>query len=164
VNAGYVSPRSIQHVAIAGNYAIGDLTLGLNYSNVRCAPGKQSVFHDTAMFNTYSALAVYRFTPAFSLAGGYSYTLASRANGIDSAARYSQASLKEGYSLSKRTTLYALEAYTHAGGKTLGAKGAVQVIDTAALVGDSQNSTPSSTDNQLVFMLGLTVTFQADFI
>jgi hypothetical protein len=55
--------------------------------------------------------------------------------------------------------LYALEAYTHAGGKTLGAKGAVQVIDTAALVGDSQNSTPSSTDNQLVFMLGLTVTF-----
>lgn len=159
VNAGYVSARSIQHAAIAGNYAIGDLTLGLNYSNVRYAPGKQSLFRDTAMFNTYSALAVYRFTPAFSLGGGYSYTLASRANGIDSAARYSQVSLKEAYSLSKRTTLYALQAYTHAGGETLGTKGAVQIIDTAALVGDSQNSTPSSTDNQLVFMLGMTVMF-----
>lgn len=159
VNSGYVSARSIQHAAIAGNYSFGDLTLGLNYANVRYAPGKQSIFRDTAMFNTYSALAFYRFTPAFSVAGGYSYTVASQANGITSAARYSEVSLKEAYSLSKRTTLYALEAYTHAGGKTLGAKGGAQIINAAALVGDSQNSTPSSTGNQLVFMLGMTVAF-----
>lgn len=159
VNTGYVSARGIQHAAVAGNYAIGDLTLGLNYSNVKYTPGGKSLFRDTAMFNTYGALAVYRFTPAFSVAGGYSYTIASRANGIDSAARYQQASLKEAYSLSKRTTLYALQAYTHASGKTLGAKGAGQIIETNALVGDSQNSTPSSTGNQLVFMMGIAVTF-----
>ncbi|HVW53665.1 MAG TPA: porin [Trinickia sp.] len=159
VNAGYVSARSIQHAAIAGNYTIGDLTLGLNYANVRYAPGNRSLFRDTAMFNTYSALAAYRFTPAFAVAAGYSYTAASKANGIASGAHYSEVSLKEAYSLSKRTTLYALQAYTHASGKTLGAKGSGQVIDAAALVGDSQNSTPSSTGNQVVFMLGVTATF-----
>jgi predicted porin len=159
VNAGYVSARSIQHFAVAGNYTIGDLVLGLNYSNVRYAPGGRSLFKDTAIFNTYSGLASYNFTPAFSLGAGYSYTLASKANGIRSAARYHQVSLKEAYNLSKRTTLYALQAYTHANGQTLGAKGAAQIIDAAALAGDSQNSTPSSTSNQVAVIVGMTVRF-----
>lgn len=159
VNAGYVSARSIQHAAIAANYRVGNLVLGLNYSNVRYAPRNQSLFANTAMFNTYGALAVYSFTPAFSIGGGYSYTLASKANGIASAARYQQIALKESYSLSKRTTLYALQAYTHATGATLGAAGAAQIVDAAALVGDSQNATPSSNRNQLAVMLGLTVRF-----
>lgn len=159
VNTGYVSARSIQHAAIAANYRLGDLVLGLNYSNVRYAPGHKSLFANTAMFNTYGALAVYNFTPAFSIGGGYSYTLASKANGVASPARYQQIALKESYSLSKRTTLYALQAYTHAAGQTIGAAGAPQVVDAVALVGDSQNSTPSSNRNQLALMLGLTVRF-----
>jgi len=159
VNAGYVSARSIQHVAVAGNYTIGDLVLGLNYSNVRYAPGARSLFTGTAIFNTYSGLAVYNFTPAFSVGAGYSYTLASKANGISSAARYHQVSLKEAYNLSKRTTLYALQAYSHTSGRTLGAKGSGQIIDAAALAGDSQNSTPSSTNNQVAIIFGITVKF-----
>src|SRR5258708_14239 len=111
LNAGYVSARSIQHVAVAGDYTIGNLMVGLNYSNVEYLPGSHSIFTDTAVFNTYAALAVYRFTPTIDVAGAFSYTLASKANGVNSAARYQQYSLKEAYHLSKRTTLYALQAY-----------------------------------------------------
>ncbi|CAE6961867.1 hypothetical protein IQ290_36350 [Burkholderia sp. R-70199] len=93
------------------------------------------------------------------MAGAYSYTHASEGNGIDDSARYHQISLKEDYHLSKRTTLYALQAWQHAGGRTLGAAGAGDIIDAAPVVGDSQNATPSTTSNQFVAMFGLAVSF-----
>ncbi|WP_168787573.1 hypothetical protein [Paraburkholderia aromaticivorans] len=45
----------------------------------------------------------------------------------------------EDYQLSKRTTVYALQAWQHAGERTLGAAGAGDIIDAAPVVGDSQN-------------------------
>jgi predicted porin len=99
------------------------------------------------------------FNNAFDVAGAYSYTHASESNGIDDSARYRQISLKEDYRLSKRTTLYALQAWQHAGGRTLGAAGAGDIIDAAPVVGDSQNATPSTTSSQFVAMFGLAVTF-----
>jgi len=159
LNTGYVSAKALQHIAAAADYTIGNLMMGLTYSNVQYIAGSQSIFHDTAIFNTYAALASYRFTPAFDVAGAFSYTLASQANGITSAARYQQYSLKQAYHLSKRTTLYALEAYQHASGDTLGAKGAGNIVEATPAVGDSQNSTPSSTNSQFVGMLGIAVTF-----
>ena len=156
---GYLTAKAVEQVAAAGNYTLGDLTMGLNYSNVKYLPGNGSAFTDTAVFNTYGALAAYRFTPTFSVAGAFAYTLASKANGINSAARYQQYSLKESYSLSKRTTLYALQAYTHSSGQTLGAQGAGHVIDAAPIVGDSQQLTPSTTRGQFVGMAGIAVTF-----
>jgi predicted porin len=159
LNTGYVSAKALQHIAAAADYTIGNLMMGLTYSNVQYIAGGQSIFHDTAIFNTYAALATYRFTPAFDVAGAFSYTLASQANGITSAARYQQYSLKQAYHLSKRTTLYALEAYQHASGETLGAKGAGNIVEATPAVGDSQNSTPSSTNSQFVGMLGIAVTF-----
>ncbi|EDT38065.1 porin, gram-negative type [Burkholderia ambifaria MEX-5] len=68
-------------------------------------------------------------------------------------------SLKESYSLSKRTTLYALQAYTHSSGQTLGAQGAGHIIDAAPIVGDSQQLTPSTTHGQFVGMARIAVTF-----
>ncbi|MEW6343701.1 MAG: porin [Paraburkholderia sp.] len=159
LNTGYVSAKALQHIAAAADYTIGNLMMGLTYSNVQYIAGSQSIFHDTAIFNTYAALASYRFTPAFDVAGAFSYTLASQANGITSAARYQQYSLKQAYHLSKRTTLYALEAYQRASGDTLGAKGAGNIVEATPAVGDSQNSTPSSTNSQFVGMLGIAVTF-----
>jgi predicted porin len=159
VNQGYVTARSVQHIAAAGDYTIGSLMLGLMYSNVRYLPGSKSLFTDTAVFNTYGALATYRFTPAFDVAGAFSYTLASKANGIASAARYQQYSLKEAYHLSKRTTLYAVQAYQRASGQTLGKAGAGNIVNAAPAVGDSQNATPSSTRSQFVGMLGIAVSF-----
>jgi predicted porin len=159
LNNGYQSAASVEHAAVAGNYTLGDLMLGLNYSNVKYVPNARSIFTNTAVFNTYGALAVYRFTPAFDVAGAFSYTLASKANGINDAAHYQQYSLKEAYHLSKRTTLYALQAYQHASGQTLGLKGAGNIINAAPAVGDSQNSTPSSTNGQFVGMVGMAFTF-----
>jgi predicted porin len=159
LNAGYVSAKAIQHIAAAGNYTLGNLTLGLSYSNVEYQAGARSLFASTAVFNTYAALAVYRFTPAFDAGAGVAYTAASKANGINSAARYQQYSLKEAYHLSKRTTLYALEAYQHAGGQTLGSGGAGNIVNAAPAVGDSQNGTPSSTRSQFVGMVGIATLF-----
>jgi predicted porin len=88
-----------------------------------------------------------------------SYTAASKANGISSAARYAQFSLKEAYHLSKRTTLYALQAYQHASGQTLGSGGAGNIVNAAPAVGDSQNGTPSSTRSQFVGMVGVATLF-----
>jgi len=157
LNAGYVSANAVQHIAVAGNYTIGSLLLGASYSNVQYIAGGRSIFRDTAVFNTWAALAVYRFTPAFDVGGGIAYTLASRANGVANAARYQQYSLKESYHLSKRTTLYALQAYQRASGQTLSATGAI--INAAPAVGDSQNSTPSSTRSQFVGMAGIALLF-----
>ncbi|KNH04033.1 Outer membrane porin protein 32 precursor putative 3-hydroxyphenylpropionic acid porine [Candidatus Burkholderia brachyanthoides] len=157
LNQGYLSARSVRHVAAAGNYAFGDATFGLNYSNIRYLPGGASLYANTAVFNTYGALVVYRFTPAFDLAGAFSYTLASKANGINEAARYQQYSLKESYHLSKRTTLYALQAWQHSGGETLNATG--RITEAKPSVGDAENATPSSVRGQFVGMLGLTVLF-----
>jgi predicted porin len=159
INAGYVSASSVQHVAAAANYTIGKVLLGLNYSNVQFRAGNHSLFTDTAIFNTYGGFVRYAFNSAFDVAGAYSYTRASSANGITDPAKYHQISLKEDYHLSKRTTIYALQAYQHASGHTLGAGGASQIIVAAPVVGDSQNSTPSSTSNQFVAMLGLAVSF-----
>lgn len=159
LNTGYVSARAIQHLAAAGNYTLGNLVLGLSYSNVEYKSGAQSLFGSTAVFNTYAALASYRFTPAFDIGAGIALTSASKANGISDAARYQQYSLKEAYHLSKRTTLYALQAYQHASGQTLGSKGAGNIVDAAPVVGDSQNGTPSSTRSQFVGMLGMAMLF-----
>jgi predicted porin len=159
LNAGYVSAKTLQHIAAAADYTIGDLMMGLTYTNVQYIAGGKSIFHDTAIFNTYGALATYRFTPAFDVAAAFSYTMASQANGITSAAHYQQYSLKEAYHLSKRTTLYAVQGYQRANGDTLGAKGAGNIVDASASVGDSQNSTPSSTNAQFVGMLGIALTF-----
>lgn len=159
LNTGYVSARAVQHVAVAANYTIGNLMLGASYSNVEYLAGGKSLFGTTAVFNTWAALATYRFSPAFDVGGGYAYTLASKANGVTSAARYQQVSLKETYHLSKRTSLYALEGYQHASGQTLGANGAGDIVEASPAVGDSQNSTPSSTHSQFVGMAGIALLF-----
>ncbi len=159
LNQGYLTARAVRQIAASGNYTIGNLILGLNYSNVEYLPGAQAAFTDTAIFNTWGAIATYRFTPSFTVGGGYSYTLASKANGIANAARYQQVSLKEAYNLSKRTILYAVQAYQHANGDTLGAKGAGDIVAAAPAVGDSQQFTASSTKSQFVGMVGIAVMF-----
>jgi predicted porin len=157
LNAGYVTARSVRHTAAVANYTFGGATLGLTYTNVRYLPGGNSIFADTAVFNTYGLVGIYRFTPTFDVAGGISYTMASQANGINDAARYQQYSLKEAYHLSKRTSLYALQAFQRANGDTLNANGDIAMANPS--VGDAENATPSSTRNQFVGMLGIAVLF-----
>jgi len=61
--------------------------------------------------------------------------------------------LEQTYSFSKRSAVYFLEAYQLARGKTLG-KTAGSIVDAVAVVGDSQNGSPSSGRNQAVLMVG----------
>ncbi|MPW20741.1 porin [Paraburkholderia sp. CNPSo 3157] len=156
VNNGYATASSTQMIAAAARYNFNDLMIGVNYSNVQYAPGSHSLFASEAVFNTYGAIATYRFTPAVIAGIGYSYTRASKANGIDDPAQYHQISLEQTYNLSKRTTLYALEAYQLARGKSRIASGSgTTIADAVAVVGDSQNTTPSSGPSQFVGMVGI---------
>jgi predicted porin len=157
VNNGYATARSAQLFAAAARYSLQDLMVGINYSNVQYAPGNGSLFTSKAVFNTYGLISTYRVTTAVTVGAGYSYTQASKANGISDPARYQQISLEQTYNLSARTTLYALQAYQHARGKSLIATGAggTSIADAVAVVGDSQNTTPSSGPSQFVGMVGL---------
>jgi predicted porin len=132
----------------------------LNYANIRYAPGPMSLFSNTAVFNSYGVISNYAFTPAFVVAGGYSYTAAAAGNGISQPARYHQVSLEQMYVLNEYLALYALQAYQQASGKTLGTlDGVSNIIGATASVGDSQNGTPSSGPSQFVTMLGVRFRF-----
>jgi predicted porin len=159
INTGYVTARSIQHLAILMNYERGPILVGLSYSNVAYRPDAGSDFTDTAVFNTYGFIARYALAKNTAFAIGYSYTMASRANGISDAATYHQISMKQSYRFSKRTTVYFIQAWQRANGQTLGASGARDIVNASPDVGDAENSTPSSTKNQVVAALGLAVAF-----
>jgi predicted porin len=153
---GYQTARAQQRFAVGGGYTFNsawDVTA--TYSNVQYIPGINSKFTDTAIFNTAGAVLHWKPAVTWDFAAGYSYTRATRANGITDSASYQQFNLSQYYSLSKRTGLYALEAYQRANGKTLGTNGAGQIIDATASIGDGFNSTPSSTASQFAFGLGV---------
>jgi predicted porin len=157
VNSGFASARSVQLFATAARYSFNDLMLGVNYSNVQYSPGSNSLFFDKAVFNNYGLIATYRFTPALSVAAGGSYTVASKSNGIAHPARYGQISLEQTYALSVRTSFYALQAYQRAGGQSLTASpgSGLTITNSVAVVGDSQNTSPSSGQSQFVAMVGI---------
>ncbi|WP_211472232.1 porin [Collimonas humicola] len=155
VNAGYASARSVQMIAAAARYNVSDnLMLGLNFSNVQMAPGAASLFAHQATFNTAGLISTYKLTNAITLAAGYSYTRESASNGISDPARYQQLSFEQTYDFSKRTAIYFLEAYQKASGQTLGANG-VTPVNAVAVVGDSQNGSPSSNGKQFVAVVGI---------
>lgn len=159
INNGYVSADSVQYMAAAVRYTVGELVLGVHTSNVTYRPGSSSLFGDTARFGTVGLIASYPLSPAVFFGAGYSYTRERAANGITDPAKYQQLSLEQTYSFSKRTAFYFLEAFQVAKGRTLGAAGAGNMVNAVALVGDSQNSLPSSGRNQTVLMVGLRHSF-----
>jgi predicted porin len=153
---GYQTAAAQQRVAVTGGYAFTQaLDISVTYSNVQYIPGINSKFTDEAVFNTFGTVLHYRAAPAIDLAAGYSYTRATKANSIDSAAQYHQFNLSEAYNLSKRTTLYALQAFQVAHGKTLGTAGAGNVINATATLGDGFQSSPSSSGKQFAAGVGI---------
>ncbi|MBY4869572.1 porin [Burkholderia sp. Bp9017] len=115
INAGYVTAKSIGIAQVAGQYAIGPVTLGLGYSNAQYKPDAYSLYTSTEKYNTGRAFVTYQVTPPLLLGLGYSYTKASG----NTDAKYHQVSLGADYSLSKRTDVYLLGAYQHASGTQL---------------------------------------------
>ncbi|VVD98566.1 porin [Pandoraea iniqua] len=158
INAGYASAKSRDIIATAMTYQIGNnTTLGANYSHTEYSPGTYSRFTRTAKFDTVGVLAMYRFTNAFRLGGGYSFTNVNAPAAYASGAKYHQFNLAAFYNLSKRTELYALVGYQKASGATLDAFG--NVIDATASVGDAANGMSSATNTQTIVRLGVSHVF-----
>ncbi len=156
VTNGYQTAQAQQRFAVGAGYTFNsawDVTA--TYSNVQYIPGVGSKFTDTEVFNTGGVVLHWKPLIAWDFATGYSYTRATKANGITSSAQYQQFNLSEYYSLSKRTGLYALQAYQRANGKTLGTNGSGNIINATATVGDGFQSTPSSTRGQFAGGVGI---------
>ncbi|MFM0038021.1 porin [Paraburkholderia strydomiana] len=155
INNGFQTAAKQQRVAVTGGYAFNSQwDVSFAYSNVQYAAGSGSFFHDTQIWNTGGAVLHWKPITPLDLAAGYSYTRATSSNGISSTASYNQFNLSQYYSLSKRTGLYALEAYQRANGQTLAGNGKT-IIDATASIGDGQNGSPSSSRSQIAVGVGI---------
>lgn len=142
---GYQTAQAQQRFAVSGDYQfIESMDVSFTYSNVQYIPGIGSSFRDTEIFNTGGVVLHWRASPSWDISGGYSFTRATRANGITNPAQYQQVSLSQQFNLSKRTSLYVLEAYQRAHGETLGTKGSGHIIGATASIGDGYQTAPSS--------------------
>jgi predicted porin len=153
---GYQTAQAQQRFAVGAIYHFNSAwDLSGTYSNVQYIPGTGSKFTDTAIFNTGGVTLHWKPAVAWDFGAGYSYTRATKANGITNAAQYQQFNLSQYYAVSARTGFYMLEAYQHANGSTLGTAGAGQIINATATIGDGFNSTPSSNRNQVAVGAGI---------
>ncbi len=147
----FVGSRMIVHVAT--QYEFGKFTANVRYSNAQWKPYVTfAAFNRTQTFNTAATSLAYQMTPAFQMMAGYTYTKSSGG----SSATYNNVALGAEYSLSKRTMLYAIGAYSHAHGTTFSEDGN-SLVAAGGTVGDLTSS--SSTPNQIVLMVGYTTKF-----
>ncbi|VWC34283.1 porin [Burkholderia aenigmatica] len=135
LNIGYATAQSQQRIGVTAGYQFTPAwDISASYTNVQYTPGVGSAFRNTAIFNTAGAVLHWKAAAQWDFAAGYSYTAATQSNGISSSAKYHQVTLSQYYSLSKRTGLYALEAYQHASGNTLNKSGAI--VSATTQIGD----------------------------
>ena len=114
INSGYQTAHSLGIARVAGQYTLGQFTLGAAYSNSQYRRDSASVFASNEKYNTGQGFVNYQATKAILVGLGYSYTKSSG----DTSATYHQVSLGADYSLSKRTDVYVTAAYQHASGET----------------------------------------------
>jgi predicted porin len=156
---GYASAGSQQIIVAGGSYALGPATIGLLYSNTQfqnlgsvtavgaiAAPKYEG---GTATFNSGEINLKYQVNPALLLAGAYIYTHNGGADNVGSA-KYNQFNLGAIYSLSKRTSLYAIGFYETASGVDSTGK---------AAVADLNGSAYSADKHQLAGIFGITHKF-----
>ncbi|MDR5854590.1 porin [Caballeronia sp. LZ062] len=160
LTAGYQRAQAQNRFAVAGGYAFNSAwDISVTYSNVQYIPGVNSLFTDEAIFNTAGTVLHWKASSAWDFAAGYSYTWASKANGITSAASYHQFNLSQYYALSKRTGFYALEAFQRANGNTLSQPGTNgtpgRQVAANATLGDGFQNAPSATRNMFGAGVGI---------
>jgi predicted porin len=147
----FVGSRFISQAA--AQYVIGPFTGTVRYSNAQWKPyGSYLAFNRKEIFNTGATSLAYLLTPALTMDIGYDYTRSSGA----SSATYQTVAAGTEYSLSVRTTLYVIGAYSHAHGTTFTQDGN-NIMAAGGTIGDLESS--SSTPNQVVFMFGMTTKF-----
>ncbi|HTI18000.1 MAG TPA: porin [Trinickia sp.] len=146
VNFGYQTANAIKIVRVAGQYTLGQFTLGASFSNALYTADGFSTFASTQKYNTAQGFVNYQLTPAMLLGLGYNYTHASG----DTNASYNQVSAGADYSLSKRTDVYLVGAWQHASGNQGDASGgSVPAVASVGSYGYGGTST------QLLLSVGL---------
>ncbi|WP_407671303.1 porin [Paraburkholderia phymatum] len=155
VTNGYQTAQAQQRFAVGAGYTFNSqFDVTATYTNVQYIPGINSLFRSEQIWNTGGIVLHWKPSPTWDFAGGYSYTRATTANGISSSAQYQQFNLSQYYSLSKRTGVYVLEAYTRANGQTLATNGK-SIINATATIGDGFNTTPSSSRSMVAVGAGV---------
>lgn len=151
VYAGYASANTTQIVGAGAAYTISTTTIGVVFTNTRfyslgSQPGLNPLgYAGTASFNNLELNGRWRVRPSLLLGAAFDYT---DRNSIknDGGAKYLQLDLGADYFLSKRTDLYALAVLQRATGRdSLG----------QAPVASIAGFTPSATDKQMAFRLGV---------
>lgn len=110
----YVGNASNQQVyGVGATYELGSAMLGLDYTNTKFDNANGTT--NSVKFDNYEAWAKYNFTPAWYVGAAYSYTHGNI--GYSGAVPiYHQVGLTTSYSLSKRTTVYAMAVWQKAAG------------------------------------------------
>ena len=144
---------SRQIFQVAAQYVIGNLTGNIRYSNAQYKPYMNyGAFNRTQTFNVGGAALQYQFSPELAAALSYVYTHSSGA----SSATYNNFGVNATYALSKRTSFYAVVAYSHASGTTFSEDGS-EIVSAGGTVGDLGPS--SSTRSQVATIVGITHKF-----
>ena len=120
INNGYQTAQAQQRVAVTGGYVFSaQWDVSFSYSNVQYIPGINSKFHRRGDLQYGWHRAALQAATAWDLAAGYSYTRATQVERFR-ARPLSAVQPLAVLRLSKRTGLYALEAFQRANGRTLG--------------------------------------------
>jgi predicted porin len=159
IYGGYASAGSQQIIVAGGSYALGPATVGLLYSNTQfgnlgsvTAVGQITPapkYTGNATFNSGEVNLKYLVNPALLLAAAYIYTHNSGADDLGSA-KYNQFNLGAIYSVSKRTSFYAIGFFETASGIDSTGKKAVA---------DLSGSAYSADNHQLAAIVGITHRF-----
>ncbi|WP_216675126.1 porin [Paraburkholderia elongata] len=138
----YVGHPSNEQVFGAGaSYTIGSATLSLNYTNTKFDNANGTA--GTVKFANYEAWAKYNFTPSWYAGISYDYTHGDIGYN-ETVPLYHQIGLTTSYSLSKRTSVYAVAAWQ----KVAGAAKNAAIFDGAT--GDA-----SSNSHQIATRIGI---------
>lgn len=113
INAAYASSATVDIWRAALKQDVGPFTGGVSYSLASYRPDGDSSFGRTERFQQGSTFLTWRATPQFDATLAYTRLYAAG----DSHAHYDQIGTTLTYSLSPRTSLYALTAYNHADGE-----------------------------------------------
>lgn len=105
---------------IGGNYAFGPTMVGLVYTHTQLQGLTGLNYNSTAVsfanedlkFDNYELNGRYMLTPAVSLSGAYTYTMAKQTS-LDNKPKFHTVTLQADYRLSKRTDMYLTGSYQH---------------------------------------------------
>ncbi|CAB3748492.1 porin [Paraburkholderia humisilvae] len=147
INSAYASAKSISISSAAAQYVAGPFTFNARYSFAQYKPDGFSAFAEQAKFNVVGGYVGYQMSPALLLGLGYIWTHESG----DVSANYHQVSAGADYSLSKRTDLYLIGAWQHAGGTQR--ISATETADATASVGSY--GFQSGSDTQAMVSIGI---------